>query len=238
MAYVYDSVELKGISDTFQCHSDFRYFSRPFRISYHAIGKWLFLMDVYRWSRGGIANPGTLSFIFCPLVILLSVPGIPLGHNAWFCLIMLPPSTMKFRGWMSAKKGVLNYHYFWPQANRDQFPRHRPKATVIHDSCFWALIQPLNFVIDGVCMNRRNHALHAGGMPGTATSSSILITCFWQFWRGPHDTKAALRQLLDRLKGHWRPSKIQCSGNTFWRRRERGKIGLTRRRNRRTWWDE
>ena len=42
----------------------------------------------------------------------------------------------------------------------------RPKAIVIHGSYHLALIQPLNFVIDGGCVNLQKYAMRARGYPG------------------------------------------------------------------------
>ena len=57
---------------------------------------------------------------------------------------------------------------------------------MIHDSYFWALIQPLNFVVTGGCVHRRNYMLRAWGYIGVWSESAnfqVFSTCeIWACW--------------------------------------------------------
>ena len=68
-----------------------------------------------------------------------TVPSIPLASNTYFHRFTHPLSTTKFRGWMSAQKSMSWIIITFGPGNC---------VTVICDSYFWALIQPLNFVIE------------------------------------------------------------------------------------------
>ena len=67
----------------------------------------------------------------------------------------------------------MNHSYFWLRCKGIYSCLPGPKVTVIHDSYFWALIPPLNFIIHGGCGHLRNCSLRAWGYSGVCVGIGL-----------------------------------------------------------------
>ena len=66
----------------------------------------------------------------------------------------------------------MNHRYFWPRWKGINSTSPQLKVTLIHDSYFLTLIQPLNFIATGGYEQQQNHALCARGYAGVCARAA------------------------------------------------------------------
>ena len=126
-------------------------------------------------------------------------PIYPQARNVYFCRCRQPQVTTKFRCRISAQKWESWITVTLGPGEKGINSRlPGPKVTVIHDSYFWALIQPLNFVVTRGCEHRRKYVLGVWGYSWL---------CFCVMWDGE-------RHLQD-LRAKYEARRPPCSRLLF-----------------------
>lgn len=114
--------------------------------------------------------------------------------------ILIPPLSYLFFS-PHPKFSPMNHSYFLPEQTKIDSHLPEPKVTVTHDSYCWALNPPLNFVVDGGCMNPQNYAFLAGPY-AEDWRADVLDFAHWKILHRWHHLVADLNYLTIWWKLH------------------------------------